>query len=777
MVQSDKKNCKKFTENGIFQSMMWHLYRPALSLGQWIKSGRDHCKIASALMVEQLRLWKVCIDYGYCIAYFADFFPALCLWLNPPTFEKLIENNVLLEFTSVSMEAYLVLEALARRLPRIYSQRNLSNEVVDVTGNETEIWSWSHVTPMIDLALKWIALKSNPDIIQFFDLKEPIKKDFILHGYSVTPLLWVIASVMLMLSSVLERVTTEDAISLNGGSGVVPWLPEFVPKIGLEIIKNGFLSLSDFPAGGSSFVDDLCNLRHQSEYEASLASICCLHGLVRVVVSVDGLIQAAKTEPHAPSSQQYDFFSEGKILEDGILKWSLVVLRRLLTTLMNFVALEWKFGQSVETFGRGGPAPGVGLGWGASGGGFWSETALLAQMDSRLLIHLLEIFQVVPAKDPPAIEEMTFAMQRIQSSLGVCLIVGPRDRVIMEKALDILLQVPALKVFYICVRHFIQTNGALKQFQWEYKEEDYSRFSEILSSHFRNRWLCVKRKIEAVGGSSFGSSKLKSGSTKLDTIPEELDTSSMNGQRHPCTSLAVEWAHQRLPVPMHWFLSPIATVYDSSQIDLQRDSNKINLVPDPTVFLEVAKAGLFFLLSIETMSSLLPTDVHSPVQGVPLIWKLHSLSVVLLNGMSVLEEEKSRDVYEALQELYGKLLVESKFSRSTELVFEKDKNLVIEKKHCLETLRFQSEIHESYSTFVETLVEQYSAISYGDLIFGRQVAIYLHRGVESPVRLAAWNALSNNHVLELLPPLDKCLANAEGYLEPVEVLLQLSSCL
>ena len=82
---------------------------------------------------------------------------------------------------------------------------------------------------------------------------------------------------------------------------------------------------------------------------------------------------------------------------------------------------------------------------------------------------------------------------------------------------------------------------------------------------------------------------------------------------------------------------------------------------------------------------------------------------------------------------------------------------------------FQSEIHESYSTFIETLVEQFSAISYGDLIFGRQVSVYLHRHVDAPVRLAAWNILTNARVLDLLPPLEKCIAKAEGYIEPVEV--------
>ncbi|KAK6159619.1 hypothetical protein DH2020_006933 [Rehmannia glutinosa] len=122
------------------------------------------------------------------------------------------------------------------------------------------------------------------------------------------------------------------------------------------------------------------------------------------------------------------------------------------------------------------------------------------------------------------------------------------------------------------------------------------------------------------------------------------------------------------------------------------------------------------------------------------------MSVILLSGMDILEDEKSRDVYETLQNVYGEILDETKLPK----------------------LQFESDIHENYSTFVETLVEQYAAESYGDVLFGRQVAMYLHRSVEASVRLATWNALSNGRALELLPPVDKCFTRAEGFLEPIE---------
>ncbi|CAK7329429.1 unnamed protein product [Dovyalis caffra] len=525
----------------------------------------------------------------------------------------------------------------------------------------------------------------------------------------------------------------------------------------LEIVKNGFLS----------FIDELCHLRQHSKNETSLASVCCLHGLIRAFVSIDNLIQLAKSGIHSPPSQEYRFSGEAKILEDGILKSSLVELKCTLNLFMKFVASEWHSVQSIETFGRGGPTPGVGIGWGASGGGFWSMTVLLAQTDARLLIGMLEIFQKLSHTEAPTDEEMEFTMHMITSLLGVFLSIGPRVKVVMEKALDILLDIPILKYLDFYTHRFLQSNERVDLFGWEYKEEDYVFFSNTLASHFKNRWLSVKRKSKATTEDNRTSQK---GKSSLETIHEDLDISAMTRQDDYLTSLAAEWAHQRLPLPMHWFLSPVATISNNKQGCLQSVSDTWNLTKDPHDTLEVVKGGLFFLLGLEAMSTFLPTDSPSPVRCVPLIWKLHSLSAILLLGMGVLEDDKSRDVYEALQDIYGQLLDESRSIRNAEHVLEDNMNVLPEigKKSTWEFLRFQSEIHESYSTFLETLVEQFAAISYGDILFGRQVAVYLHRCTEAPARLAAWNALANAHILEILPPLEKCFAGAEGYLEPAQ---------
>lgn len=737
LARSDKENCKDFVKSGIFKKVTWHLYRYAFSLDNWIKLGRENCKLSAALLVEQFCLWKVCIHYGYCISYFPDLFPSLCIWLNVPTFEKLIENNLLNEFAAITKEAYLVLEALTKRLPNFYSHTDLSNRAADVSTECMETWCWSHVGPMVDLALKWIALKSDPYLSKFFDRQKGTNGSPSMQDSALSSLLWVISSVMHMLSSLLGSVIPEDTFTLHGGH--VPWLPNFVPKVGLEIIKNGFLS---FTGQGGSFLEYLCHLRNQSEHETSLASVSCLHGLVKVVISVNTLIRLAKSEIHTPP---HTSSREDRMLADGILESSRGEMGTTLSTFMKLIANERQYVQSIEMFARGGPAPGVGLGWGASGGGFWSTTFLLAQMDASLLVNLLGIFQIASTKDPPTSEETGFIIQRINCALDICLIVGPRDRSILDKALDFLLQIPVLKWFNSCICHFLQLNKGLKLFGWVYEEEEYLLFSTTLASHFRNRWLCRKNKSKAKGKDRHVDNKrIKKGNVSLDTIHEDMDTSNLANQDH---SLVVEWAHQRLPLPMHWFLSPISTIKDSKFIDLPKQ--------DAVDFLQSARAGLFFLLGIEAMSAIISSELKSSVQDVPIVWKLHSLSFILFVGTIVIEEEKSRDVYENLQEVYGQLLDKSRLPEAGE-------------KYSVELLKFQAEIDESYTTFIETLVEQFAAVSYGDIIFGRQIAIHLHRCVEAPVRLAAWNALSNARVLELLPPLEKCVARVEGYLEPVE---------
>uniref|UniRef100_A0A2N9H6X8 RPAP1/MINIYO-like TPR repeats domain-containing protein n=1 Tax=Fagus sylvatica TaxID=28930 RepID=A0A2N9H6X8_FAGSY len=64
-----------------------------------------------------------------------------------------------------------------------------------------------------------------------------------------------------------------------------------------------------------------------------------------------------------------------------------------------------------------------------------------------------------------------------------------------------------------------------------------------------------------------------------------------------------------------------------------------------------------------------------------------------------------------------------------------------------------------------------SSVTHGEFELYRKFELALRQQVvhvDAPVQLAAWNILTNARVLDLLPPLEKCIAKAEGYLEPIE---------
>ncbi|KAG1335442.1 putative transcriptional elongation regulator MINIYO [Cocos nucifera] len=693
------------------------------------------------------------------------------MWHCPPTFDKLIENNVLGEFTSITREAYLVLEALARRLPILHSREQLEKQAMDFSDGNMEYWSWSHVVPMVDLASNWLCIKIIPYVSSLIGGHRSRNH---VQDPSASCMLWVISAILHMLCSIFDRIAPEDANDMSGTYNHLPWLPHFVPKVALEIIKNGFLDFlgsnnmehGTFPSEGGSLAESLCYLRQQNNVDASLASVSCLQGLVRLASSVDRSIQRAKITNYTQARQVSNSGIADKILEEGIVKWAQNDLTRVLTAFMTLMSSEWPVVQSIEMFGRGGPAPGIGFGWGSSGGGFWSMNVLLAQADALLILDLLKILPAFVGGMKPVLDKPADALilQRISSLLGVCLVAGPGDRVAMEKALDILLHAPVLKCLSLCIHHYVYHNKGLKSFDWQYGEGDYLFFSRILNSHFRNRWLSIKKKPSEKMDRNNHSKDISRKGDALETIYEEVEQAETTVKYPYCNSLFVEWAHQKLPLPGHWFLSAICSI------------GEINTrAPSSTDVLDVAKSGLFFLLGLEAASAFLCSDSQSsPISGATLVWKFHALSMALHANMDVLED-KSRDVFETLQELYGQHLDQLRHENIRTLLGRNEKiqvssaTLPEAQENCnLKLLNFQTEVHESYSTFVENLIEQFAAISYGDVIYGRQVALYLHRTVEATVRLAAWNVLSNAHVLELLPPLEKCIAEAEGYLEPVE---------
>lgn len=764
LYEADKQNCLDFVNSNFLYVIMWHLYKPPVSLDDWINSGREHCIFTSSLMIQQLRLWKVCIQYGYCISCFADFFPSLCFWLSPSSLEKLNNSDVIGEFSSVALEAYLVLEALSQTLPNLHSseQLDIKHKVYHI-----DLWSWNHAIAMVNLGMEWLILKNNPFI---FQLNDPLKDNC--QDFKRCHMLRVISAVLHMISSIFNKITSIDSINLANNNNPLPWLPDIVPKVGLEIVKNGFfnfLDSSDIENGldvdNCSLAFYLSHLKYHNNIELSLASVNCLHGLACLVISIDHCVQNAKGSRGIDYMEGCNSSLEDKILEEGIAKWAQKDFTGALAVFESKVPSMWRDFQSVGIFGRGGPAPGVGIGWGSSGGGFWSTNFLLGQEIAQLILNLHKMFPVVMENDVLSAYSSTEStsalpfefifciLQKINSLFGVCLLAGPVDKYTLEKAFDTLFQGSIFKYLGICIHHFLQLKKGYGTFNCSFMEEEYHLFGKVLNVHFRNRWLRPKKK------SSKTDKNLKKKDT-LETIHEESETLEMSNEKHQGnTCLHTEWAHQRLPLPIHWFLSPLTTIgdLDTAQSLLGSSVVKKKNIDCSSDILNIAKGGIFLLLGLETMCHFLSVKaMDSPIFGVHLVWKLHSLSMVLLVKMEILEDVKFRNIFEILQALYGEKLAHVSSHQ--------------------ESLAFQMLVHESYNTFVETLVDHFASISYGDLIWGRQIAIYLHRSVCPSVRLAAWNALCNAHILELLPPLESCIGEAKGYMEPIEVIVILIFC-
>ncbi|KAF3792975.1 Transcriptional elongation regulator MINIYO [Nymphaea thermarum] len=769
LSESSKSNCEYFIKNGAFTAAMRHIYASPNSLEQWLKFGRESAVLISSILVELLCFWKVCICYGYCISYFSDFFPAMCLWLSPPAIDKLIGSKVFCEFNSVAKESYMVLEILCRRLP--YPGSDQEGQGGNCNSGSSLTWSWGHAFPMVDFALKWMSLTDNPS--SFIIEQHLERNDHVMQDSFRSSLISVIASVLHMLCSLFERMTSEGNIDhVHDYHVLLSRLSKCAANIVQQIDKNGLLSFSDTDADGAisstrgyPFVEKICYWRTHGDYETSISCSCLLDRLIRLVFLLRKFFHMVKQETGI--ADNHTMVAINIVSQIG--------LEDILVIFMNFLTLEWHIVQSIEMCYRGGPAPGLGIGWGSYGGGFWSTKVLLSQIDARVVVDLLELHPIRFEKEEAS---KSCALQKVSAALAVCLILGPQDTFVIEKAFKILFDVPVLKFLSSCIHCFLY-NNLIEPFDFTFTEEDFHHFSEVLASHFCKRWL--KRKVKSVKAHLEAENQgkpLRSRSKKLnilDTVDEEVvEAEERKYESH--TSLIIEWAHQRLPLPTHWFLSPLTTLgrmqsISNSTAEFNHLDNRFYDADIPLL----VKSGLFFLLGLEAMSSS-KSDAHcSSISTIPLVWKLHSLSMVFLVNDAVLDEQ-TKHMFEILQKFYGQKLDQERGKYIKVLGNEMD-NSFCHSETChektpegnsLEILNFQRDVHSSYSSFIETLVGQFASVSYGDMAYGRQLAIYLHRSVDIPVRLATWNALSDARVMDLLPTIENCIPKVEGFLYPPE---------
>lgn len=808
LCEANRSNCVYFIESGVFQSTERHLFCH-YTLDDWLNMGQEAFKCTCAVLVEELRLWKVCIEYGLCVSCFPDFYPALCFWLSPPSFEKIIGRDIVNEVLDVARESFIVLEALARSLPNLHSVEHGQDEETTLNGAGFENWSWNQVVPMVEVALEWLNIRESPFLLKTLWPTDKHAKNRLKQDTYRKSLLGVISAVLHALSNIFEKILPVEDTGFCSSDRELPsgkWLPVFVPQVGLKLIKSRLLHFSEtklekiisLNVENSSFLEYLCFLRKETDYETSLSALSCFHGIIRLITLVDNVMHFGERKNHAVPSLDENISDSEKILKRGLVVSSQNELKCALNMFMDLVSSEWYLVQSSEVKDRGGPAPGIGLGWGATDGGFWSGKVLLAQADATVTATLLELFPIVLDKDVFDLEKLNLqsdeidafilnTIKKINAALSIVLTSGPKDMLIIEKILNILLTAPVMEFLGIFVHKVSRKEtkkGTTINFGDLY-QADYDIFSKVLLLHFKSRWL--RKKESPKNSETKKESKTLTASTNsrkrppLGTICEdstELGRTPMNEH-----SLGIEWAHQRLPVPVQWLLSPLSSSILEQPPEISVNNVLLDNINSTDI---VVRSGLFFLLGLEAIFSSCNSFQSSPIFCIPLVRKIHILSMVFVDGGDLFLETPVRDLLGALQDLYGQALdrqsgansiLMSQRSKSEKSLTPQDcKDLVVDEKDggksvegvTLSTLNFERDIDDSYQTFIDTLIQHFAATSFGDVVYGRQVTIYLRRDVEASIRLATWNALANEHILELLPPLEQCFAHPKGFLFPPE---------
>lgn len=717
---------------------------------------------ACSTIVESLRLWQICIQYKMGMSSFMDIYPTLCFWLSPLTKEEISNNNN--DALSLAQESYRLLERLAQTLPRLHSS---DAETLESFETDNENWAWSVAVPLVEAALGWLSAERLSAIVeQVSKLGQRGVSSVV--GDSTVKLIGTLTSVLQFLATVSEKILGSSNDEEKRGNAHTPFIPTFVPRLGLLLAADKFVFNQN---GSGTLFGSLCSIRHVRDEETTLAATSCLQAVVRLFNNVDEAIKTARAQS-APTPASGECTQAHKILDFGLILSCRRELQDLLSDVGDEVLANTGLLQSVEINGRGGPAPGLGLGWGALGGGSWSRQVLVAQATARLVMYLLDITPTrrsISSDDSTTLERVFIGdvkssdaeiLWRLSCGFGVAALATPEDGELVKQACSKLLIHP--KILSLLAK---LVENTLTELDSVLKDLSLSReslaklvpdkVSKVLVEHYTWTWTSRKNHKAVQNDSTRPKGILKGNksSTRLPTVLEDT------GAYSPRTSLAKEWARQRLPLPSHWILSPMAT--NVTRLLFKSGEEEIGVstadVIEKSMMEETVKSGLSWLLGLEALYSGSFESKNSPIHFIPVARKLHSLSCMYVLGGDIFLQEETRAAIGVLQEIYGRQL------DSAQLTDDKDRSSA-------QSLDFERLIDMNYTSFAESLAEQFGASSFGDLVFARQVALHLQQGVPDPVRLALWRVVADAQALRLLPPLAQCCGQQSLYLYPFEVL-------
>lgn len=790
-----------FAESGALQVAQTELFQQAYLLPTRSRVNQEYIWGLCSTLIEALRLWRVCIAYGIGIFLFREFYPALCFWLAPfPEAELSGQRSP--EAFSLTQESFSLLERLARTLPVMHPNGGATEIDESATHNN---WSWAVAVPLVKTALEWLSADSLSRIVAHLPEKQSridklSSEDSLFHD-SRKYLVGSLAGVLHFLSTVCGRILPEGCSTSGTASkfqSSAPWLPSFVPEIGLAIVNSRLLDFTGENASelGPSLAQILLGMRTNSDNETTAITSSCLHGIVRLVMVVDDLIQQAKPQEYLPQLVGGFQSVAHSTLATGLVVCGEEDMRHLLTSLGNEVLVNQKALQSVELRSRGGPAPGLRIGWGCTGAGAWSKQILSAKVISSLVLELLQLRNVrakgIQSECAESYQGLDSALRKglpqIQSGddehkwrflvgMGIAALAGPGEedkvkRVLSTVLLDATAWAAMSENAHVALKLWrnskkIDDDLCAADISSELDANDIRKF---LFHHLINTWLLrkpEKNREKVPPGST--QTKMRTASP-LPRIDEDTSRSTEDFK----SKLGREWSGQRLPLPAHWFLSPLAAdlspVHGQTTLDhngMSKVANGSSLEETTSKSQKVMVAGLVFLLGVEGITAKLFASPLNDVCTTSLARKVHALSTVYVSGGDTFLSGAVRDLIGTLQEIYGHQL-DSPCSFGSENIL--DVVMLETPPACQRLLDFE-DIDASYVQFAETLAQSFAADSYGDVVFARQVAFYLRRDVADSIRVAVWQILAEAKVLHLLPPFEICGGQQAAYLYPPEVSL------
>eukprot|EP00850_Spirogloea_muscicola_P013186 SM000088S23727 [mRNA] locus=s88:291485:297421:- [translate_table: standard] len=619
--------------------------------------------------IEGLRLWRMCLRYHFGRADLSDLYPQLCLWATASDAGPLA--------SALAREAYLALEALSPALPRL--RRRPQGRADPCSGVVGGHFSWQMALALVDSALDWLV----PNVVTEAaggGAGGVAAMAAVVHFLATGCTLGLPGG-----ATQDEGLGTDDAGSHGSGGA---WLPPFLGEVRQRLAASGLLD-------GAPLQTLLAASAQSGADELALAATGCLHGVHRLAVAL------LLPQGHADLSER--------------------LLRAFGSALLeNRARLS-----ACTAGGRGGPAPGPGVGWGRRQSGdpqYWSLPTAVLQAKARIAADLLEATGQQSEPEPATGGSMRCDSTdrqgnedggavrhfRFKVGLAVAGLAGPGDSALLarvllsavldERALDDLLEHLVLHMSLDGAGGATSVLAALP-----------ACIRRLLLPHYVTEWLSVKERPQRAAVTEAGD--VQPGG--LAPVPEAEDEHGTDGEAAP-GRLVEAWVGQRLPLPEHWLLSALAAPRRGDGGPAAAD---------------VIEAGL--VLALCTLEAGGPEG--SPVFSVPQV--LHGLSQAFVANDGVVAGELARSAVLALQDWCGRRL-------HTGVCFG-----------C------------SYATVAEQLANHFSDTSYGDRLYGRQVAALLAPPVAcAEVRSATWQALANSGSLALLPDLADCFFPPDSYL-------------